>query len=98
MPLKAIVEYVFSANSISVYVSRTQMVAKVTFNFLFMPFGEEFKDLQARGKAFTEKLLLNRTVGVKFERVDDNGSIFGRIYHPAGDIACEVLKNGYSKL
>jgi hypothetical protein len=42
--------------------------------------------------------LLNRTVGVKFEKLEEAGIFVGRIFHPAGDIAYEVLKNGFSKL
>jgi len=58
----------------------------------------------AEGKAFVEKLLLHRTVGVKLEKYEPAGEAGGpgnlsaRIYHPAGDIAYEVLKNGYAKL
>ena len=50
------------------------------------------------GKVFTEKLILHRTVTVKFEKVEEGGNLSGRIFHPAGDIAYEVLKNGFSKL
>jgi hypothetical protein len=25
---------------------------------------------------------LHRTVGVKFERIDENGNIIGRVFHP----------------
>jgi len=64
---------------------------------LFTPSSAD-KTLLAEGKQFTEKLLLSRTVGIKFERVEEGGTFVGRIYHPAGDIAYEVLKNGYSKL
>jgi hypothetical protein len=32
------------------------------------------------------------------ERCEEGGTLVGRIYHPAGDIAYEILKNGYSKL
>ena len=41
---------------------------------------------------------MHRTVGVKFDKVEEGGTFVGRIFHPAGDIAYEVLKNGYSKL
>jgi len=41
---------------------------------------------------------LHRTIGVKFEKVEEGGNLCGRIFHPAGDIAYEVLKNGFSKL
>jgi endonuclease YncB( thermonuclease family) len=32
------------------------------------------------------------------ERCEEGGNISARIFHPAGDIAYEVLKNGYAKL
>jgi hypothetical protein len=32
------------------------------------------------------------------ERVEEGGTIVGRIFHPAGDIAYEVLKSGLAKL
>lgn len=67
-------------------------------NHLFTPSNTD-KEILAEGKLFTEKLVLHRTVGVKFEKVEENGgNLAGRIYHPAGDIAYEVVKNGFAKL
>lgn len=66
-------------------------------NYLFTPSNAD-KDILSEGKQFTEKLLLHRTVGIKFERADEGGSLVGRIHHPSGDIAYEILKNGFSKL
>ena len=44
-------------------------------------------------------------MGIKLERYEpgaaeggSGGNLSVRIYHPAGDIAYEVLKNGYAKL
>ena len=42
--------------------------------------------------------MLHRTIGVKFERVEEGGVLVGRIFHPAGDISFEVVKNGLAKL
>lgn len=64
---------------------------------LFTP-NDADKSVLEEGKAFTEKHVLNRTVGIKFERVEEGGIFIGRIHHPAGDIAYEVLKNGFSRL
>ena len=72
-------------------------VVKLSMNHLFTPSNVD-KEILAEGKQFTEKLLLHRTIGVKFDRVEEGGTFVGRIYHPAGDIAYEVLKNGFSKL
>lgn len=66
-------------------------------NFLFTPNNVD-KAIISDGKAFAEKYLLHRTVGIKFEKVEEGGNLAGRIFHPAGDIAVEVLKNGFSKL
>ena len=96
-PLEGIVEYVFSASFITIYVHKFQAVVRFSMNHLFTPSNAE-KAILAEGKAFTEKLLLHRTVGVKFEKLEEGGILVGRIYHPAGDIAYEVLKNGFSKL
>jgi endonuclease YncB( thermonuclease family) len=43
-------------------------------------------------------LILHRTVGIKFDKVEEGGNLSGRVLHPAGDIAYEVVKNGFSKL
>ena len=51
-----------------------------------------------KGKLYLEKMMLNRSIGVKLARVDDKGNFVGRIYHPGGDIATEILKQGFSKL
>lgn len=51
------------------------------------------------GKAFIEKMLLHRTVGVKLARVDENnGNLVGRLHFPQGEIAAELLKKGLVKL
>ena len=64
---------------------------------LFTPSNAD-KTILSDGKVFTEKLLLHRTVGVKFSKLEEGGTFTGRIYHPAGDIAFEVAKNGFSKV
>lgn len=51
------------------------------------------------GKAFIEKMLLHRTVGIKLTRIDENnGNLVGRVHFPQGDIASEILKRGLAKL
>lgn len=55
------------------------------------------KEILADGKAFTEKYLLNRTVGLQIEKLEEQ-NFSARIHHPAGDIASEILKQGFSKL
>ncbi len=41
---------------------------------------------------------MHRTIGVKLERTEEGGVLVGRIFHPAGDIAFEILKQGFAKL
>jgi len=43
-------------------------------------------------------MLLHKTVGVKLARIDESGNLVGRVHFPAGDIACEALKNGLARL
>ena len=64
---------------------------------LFTPSNMD-KGLLQEGKLFTEKLLLHRNVGVKLEKVEEGGNLSGRVFFPQGDIAYEVVKNGFSKL
>ena len=102
-PLEGIVEYVMNASYLTVYIHKFQTVARVSMVHLFTPQQSVDKNFIAEGKTFTEKLLLHRTVGVKLERYESGtegsqGNLYARIYHPAGDIAYEVLKNGYAKL
>lgn len=59
---------------------------------------ETDKEIVDAGKAFVEKMLLHKTVGVKLARLDERGDLVGRIHFAAGEIAAEVLKNGYCKL
>lgn len=95
-PLESIVEYVFNASYLSVYIHKFQTVIKLSLVHLFTP--QQDKQYLADGKLFVEKLLLHRTIGVKLERSEEGGTLVGRIFHPAGDIAFEILKNGYAKL
>jgi hypothetical protein len=95
-PLECIIEYVFSASFLSVYIHKFEAVVRVSMVHLYTPNTDKL--FVAEGKAYTEKYLLHRTVGLKIEKVEDGGNFVGRIFHPAGDIAAEILKGGYSKL
>lgn len=96
-PLGAILEHVFNSGYVVVYVMRFQTTIKVALIHLFTPHSFE-PALLDKGKAFLEKTLMHRTIGIKLARVDEQGNFVGRIYHPAGDIASEILKQGFSKL
>lgn len=95
--MEGVIEYVFSASTVSVYVPLIHTVCRLGMNYLFSPPAAE-KELANLGKQFTEKYILHRDVRIKFEKVEDSGLLVGRILHPQGDIAYEVVKNGYAKL
>ena len=48
----------------------------------------------AEAKAFTEARLLHRDVLLYVGGADSYGNLFGRVEHPAGDIAVELVKQG----
>lgn len=70
---------------------------KINLLHLYTP-KEAEKELVDAGKAFVDKMLLHKTVGVKLARLDDRGELVGRIHFSAGEIAAEILKNGFCKL
>jgi len=46
---------------------------------LYIP-KETDKEIVDAGKAFVDKMLLHKTVGVKLARLDERGELVGRIY------------------
>ncbi|CAI2381554.1 unnamed protein product [Moneuplotes crassus] len=95
-PFKAYVEYVFSQNAVNVYVETLSVVTRVAFNHIYTPGQERAKCVEA--KELIEKMILNRVVGVTFQRLDDHGNLVGRIHHKNGDIDYELVKRGLSKV
>ena len=65
-------------------------------NHIFTPAQDRVISLEA--KEFVEKLILNKIVGVVFQRIDDHGNLVGRIHHKLGDIDVELVKKGFSKV
>lgn len=96
-PLAAILEHVFSASFVTLYVYKLQTVVRINLMHLYTP-KEASKELIEDGKAFFDKMLLHKTVGLKLLRVDERGELVGRIHFSAGEIASEVLKHGFCKL
>ena len=96
-PMGGILEYVISPTLVTMYVFTLKTVIKLQLVHLFLP-QETEQAIRDQGKHLIEKMLLHRTVGVKLARVDDNGTLVGRIHFSAGDIASEVLKRGLCKL
>jgi hypothetical protein len=88
---------VFSASFVTLYVYKLQTVIKMNLLHLYTPKDAD-KDLIEQGKAFVDKMLLHKTVGVKLVRVDEQNNLVGRILFSAGEIAAEILKNGFCKL
>jgi len=95
-PFKAYVEYVFSPNAINVYVESLSIVTRVGLNHIYTPAQERARCVEA--KEFLEKFLLNKIVGVEFQRLDDHNNLVGRIHNPKGDVDYEVVKRGLAKV
>ena len=95
-PMAAILEHVFGPTFLSLYVYKLKAVVKVSLVHCYVP-KEMGPELVEEGKAFVNKMLLHRTVGLKLSRVDDQNSFVGRV-HYVGDIAAELLKLGLAKV
>lgn len=95
-PFKAVVEYVFSPNAVNVYVETLSVVTRVMMNHIYTPAQERQFSIEA--KEFIEKTILNRIVGVDFQRLDDHDNLVGRIHHKKGDIDVELVKRGLAKV
>jgi endonuclease YncB( thermonuclease family) len=96
-PFGSILEHVFSPTSVVAYVLRLKTQVKMQLVHLYVPQDVPEK-LREQGKELISKLLLHKTVGLKFTRVDDNGNLVGRCHFPQGEIASELLKKGLVKL
>ena len=93
--ISGIIEYIISGINYNIYLPELSTLIRFNIKNLFSP----SKDLQPAGKAFAEKLLLHRNIGVKIEDADEGKNVFyGRLIHPMGDIAFEVLNQGFAKL
>jgi endonuclease YncB( thermonuclease family) len=82
---------------VTLYIYKLQTVVKINLLHLYTP-KETDKEIVDAGKAFVDRMLLHKTVGVKLARLDERGELAGRIYFSAGEIAAEILKNGFCKL
>ena len=97
-PLGSILEHVFGTTLIAAYIMRLKTQIKMNLVHLYTPRDTE-QAIYDEGKAFIEKMLLHRTVGIKLTRIDENnGNLVGRVHYPQGDIAVEILKRGLAKL
>lgn len=97
-PLGGILEHVFGTTLVAAYVMRLKTQVKMNLVHLYTPRDTE-QAIYDEGKAFIEKMLLHKSVGIKLTRVDDNnGNLVGRLHFPQGDIAAELLKKGLAKL
>lgn len=89
--MAAILEHVFNASYVTMYISKFQTQVKLALVHLFTPANTD-ELIMEKGKVYLEKMMLHRSIGVKLARVDEKGNFVGRIYHPGGDIASEILK------
>ena len=95
-PYKARVEYVFSPNAVNVYIETLSIVTRINMVHIYTP--QQERQISIQAKEMVEKLILNRTVGVEILKIDNYGTLVGRIHHPQGDIALELVKKGLSKI
>ena len=81
-PLGSILEHVFGTTLVAAYVMRLKTQIKLNLVHLYTPRDTE-QAIYDEGKAFIEKMLLHKTVGIKLTRVDENnGNLVGRIHFP----------------
>ena len=99
-PAGAIIEHVFpNGSAYQLYVPFFKVQVKVNLAYIFPPLAKKNEEAIAlKACAFSYARLLHRTVGLKVEGLDRNGSVVGRLLHPAGDIAEELLKQGFAKV
>jgi len=95
-PFKSFVEYVFSPNSVNVYIETLSIVTRIGINHIYTPAQDRPRCIEA--KELIEKLLLNKIVGVSIQRLDDHGNLVGRLHYSKGDIDIELVKKGLSKV
>lgn len=80
-PLTAILEHVFSASYVTLYLFNLKTVIKMQLVHLYSPNSREEPELAEQGKNFVQKMLLHRTVAVKLSKVDDRNELVGRILY-----------------
>eukprot|EP00316_Scyphosphaera_apsteinii_P007722 CAMPEP_0119344144 /NCGR_PEP_ID=MMETSP1333-20130426/106819_1 /TAXON_ID=418940 /ORGANISM="Scyphosphaera apsteinii, Strain RCC1455" /LENGTH=892 /DNA_ID=CAMNT_0007356571 /DNA_START=39 /DNA_END=2717 /DNA_ORIENTATION=- len=59
---------------------------------------EEAAPFSREARFFVESRLLHRDVKVKLEGLDKNGTIFGTVLHPQGNMSLELVKAGLAKV
>eukprot|EP00921_Rhytidocystis_pertsovi_P011207 GHVQ01018087.1.p1 GENE.GHVQ01018087.1~~GHVQ01018087.1.p1 ORF type:complete len:928 (+),score=129.47 GHVQ01018087.1:195-2978(+) len=108
--LKAIVEYVRDGGCMRVmfadkWIYATVFVSGVACDGFKREQKEGSEDsvivpepFAAEGKFFAEIRVLHRDVEIRLENLDDNGDLYGSIYHSSGNIGVLLLKNGLAKV
>jgi hypothetical protein len=69
-PMGAILEHVFNASYVCVFIKSLSVTVKVALTHLFTPHDTDAALLE-KGKLFLDKMLLHRSIGVKLARVDE---------------------------
>ncbi len=93
-PAGGIVEHVFNnGTSVQLYLPYFGAIVKVSLAYLFPPLAKKNEEaLALKARALSDARLLQKTVGLRVEGLDRNNNVIGRLLHPAGDIAEELLK------
>lgn len=80
----------FGASLLNVFITKFSVVVKIQVAGIFTKVEE--------AKAFVERRLLHRVVGIELLGQENNGNFAARAHHPAGDIASELVKLGFAKV
>ena len=97
--IDAIIEYVFNCAIVSVYISKWNCFAKVNLRFVSIPSNNKDPDLFKKGKAYCERICLNKDVKLKIFDFDENKNLLCDItvLDKNQNLAELILKEGYSK-
>jgi staphylococcal nuclease domain-containing protein 1 len=80
-----------------VFLKDINTFVKLQLRFIANPSSKEVTVYKA-GKSYMERLILHRELKVVLYQMDENSNFIGDIIDPRGNLAVQILKNGYSKL
>ena len=99
--IDAIIEHVFNAAALSVYIPSLTCFAKVNLRFVQIPSNNKDPELYKIGKAKSERLCLSKDVKLKIFDIDENYNlivdIFLQIEKSVQSLSLYLLKKGFCK-
>ena len=93
----AIIEQVINCAIYVVFIKEINTFVKLQLRFIANPASKEISIYKA-GKGYMERLILHRELKVVLYLIDENNNFIGDIVDTRGNLAVQILKNGYSKL